>query len=126
MVANSIFYNAHSCASTMHAFHNAGPTAEHVQEGDVTMLAGPACSARTLFLCYPPPADESVGCMSMQCLQHYEGDTLVYVGEGKGGANASWVFFDLVEKEWECTKVVTLDPYPQCYEHLYIFKRKTT
>jgi len=99
-----------------------GPTAAHVQEGDVAVLA--EHGSRALFLCYPPPADESVGCMSAQCLQHYKGDTLVYVGEGKGGANASWVFFDLVEKEWECTKVVALDPFPQCYEHFYVFKRR--
>eukprot|EP00729_Bicosta_minor_P011247 gene11247-5527_t len=99
-----------------------GPTAAHVQEGNVAVLA--EHGSRALFLCYPPPADESVGCMSAQCLQHYKGDTLVYVGEGKGGANASWVFFDLVEKEWECTKVVALDPFPQCYEHFYVFKRR--
>ena len=54
----------------------------HVQEGNVAVLA--EHGSRALFLCYPPPADESVGCMSAQCLQHYKGDTLVYVGEGKG------------------------------------------
>ena len=103
-----------------------GPTASHVQVGDVAILGSSACNSRTLFLCYPPPADEKVGCMSSQCLLTFKGDTFVYVGEGKGGANASWAFFDIVEEEWECTKVLTLDPFPQCYEHLFVFKRRAS
>eukprot|EP00958_Prasinococcus_capsulatus_P015724 scaffold1687_cov405-Prasinococcus_capsulatus_cf.AAC.4 len=36
---------------------------------------------RALFLCWPPRGDA----MAMECLHHYEGDTVIYVGEWEPG-----------------------------------------
>ena len=57
-----------------------------VRDGDHTMAAQHA--DRTLFLCYPP-----AGPMAAECLRLYKGERLVYVGEGRGGVNASPHFF---------------------------------
>jgi|SRR5579859_160419 len=52
---------------------------------------------RTLFLCWPPYG----GSMATECLEHYKGDRLIYIGEGQGGCNADDNFFAALEKDWE-------------------------
>lgn len=74
---------------------------------------------KTLLLVYPAPGD-----MAMRCLQEFRGDTFVYVGEGRGGANASDEFFDGLDAEWDATSVLELDPFPQCFERLFVLRRK--
>jgi hypothetical protein len=77
-------------------------------------------SERVLFLCYPPE-----GTMAYDCLQSYKhGEYFVYVGEGRQGVNGSNEFFNMLETEWEIIEMDVLDPFPQCFERLYIFKRK--
>ena len=77
-------------------------------------------SNRTLFLCYPPE-----GTMALDCLKEYtNGEYLIYIGEGRQGVNGSNAFFDVLEKEWNVVHVDKLDPFPQCFERLYILKRK--
>ena len=80
---------------------------------------------RILLLVYPPPVEEptnndgdrndknndnATNDLAWTALQAYTavgGDTLVYVGEPKGGANASDAFFDaLVADEWILTHVL--------------------
>lgn len=73
----------------------------------------------SLLLVYPPPGDSG-----LRCLREYRGDALAYVGEGKGGANASDAFFDLLNAEWEVTSILDLDPFPQCFERLYLLRRR--
>lgn len=51
---------------------------------------------RTLFLCWPPMSD-----MAFQCLKHYKGDRLVYIGESSGGCTGDDAFFDVLENEWQ-------------------------
>lgn len=73
---------------------------------------------KTLLLVYPPPDD-----MALRCLQEYRGDALVYVGEGRGGVNACDDFFDRLDAEWEVVTVMELDPFPQCFEKLFVLRR---
>lgn len=54
----------------------------------------------------------------------YEGDCFVYVGEGRSGINANDAFFDKLDAEWEPTDILELDPFPQCFERLYVLRRK--
>ena len=49
---------------------------------------------------------------------------VLYVGEGRRGANASDGFFDRLELGWECVKIVELDPFPQCFERLFVLRRR--
>lgn len=74
---------------------------------------------RSLLLVYPNP-----GPMAHQCLNNYQGNTLVYVGEGRGGVNADENFFDLLAGgEWTLVKTEAVDTLPDCYERLYILRR---
>ncbi|GAX82104.1 hypothetical protein CEUSTIGMA_g9532.t1 [Chlamydomonas eustigma] len=74
---------------------------------------------RTLLLVYPGPTD-----MGLNCLNEYRGRYLLYVGEPRGGINGNEQFFNELEREWTCERVVPLDPFPDGYEQLYILKRK--
>jgi len=65
-----------------------------VQEGTPETLEKYA--DRILFLCWPPKSD-----MALECLKHYQGKRLVYIGEGDGGCTASEEFFEKLEQEWE-------------------------
>lgn len=74
---------------------------------------------RVLLLCYPDPSG-----MAQQCLDAYKGDTLLYVGEGRGGVNANAAFFDTLERDWECQIVEEMDPFPQCFERFFVLTRR--
>lgn len=50
---------------------------------------------RSLFMCWPYMDD-----MALRALMAYRGETLIYIGEGRGGCTASDEFFDLVDEEW--------------------------
>jgi hypothetical protein len=98
---------------------------------------------RVLLLVYPPP-----GPMGLETVLAYlnaspkysgscKNDTVVYVGEGRGGANADEAFFDFflgcdtssedTEKhEWVLEKVldVRVCPGGKGYEKMFVFRRK--
>lgn len=74
---------------------------------------------KTLLLVYPPPGETA-----SRCLREYQGDVFVYVGEGRGGANANDGFFDTLDAEWEATKILKLKPFAQCFERLFVMRRK--
>ena len=63
--------------------------------------------------------------MAARCLELYRGDVLVYVGEGRGGANASDAFFTALERDWECRRTVLLKPFPGNHERLFVMHRRT-
>ena len=101
---------------------------------------------RALLLVYPPP-----GSMALETVDAYvnaspgyrgsqQNDTVIYVGEGKGGANANDAFFDYLlgcneatsENEdgikksgWVLEKVMNVQKSPggKGYEKMFIFKR---
>ncbi|CAK9020635.1 unnamed protein product [Durusdinium trenchii] len=73
---------------------------------------------RTLLLVYPPPGD-----MASRCLSAYGGETLIYVGEGRGGVNANNHFFDLLSHEWTLEESLSLETLPWSYESVYVLKR---
>lgn len=74
---------------------------------------------KKLLLVYPPAGD-----LALRCVQEYQGDQFVYVGEGRSGMNANEEFFDKLDAEWEPTTILELDPFPQCFERLYVLRRK--
>jgi len=73
----------------------------------------------TLLLVYPGPDD-----MAYKALQRYRGDTLLYVGEARGGVNANPAFFDALEKDWICAEVHPVEPFPNGLEKLWVLKPK--
>ena len=104
---------------------------------------------RALLLVYPPP-----GPMALQTVlaylkaspdyhnAKYKNDTVVYVGEGRGGANADESFFDYFlsrnttdnnggdkeeeEPQWILEKVMDVHTCPggKGYEKMFVFQRK--
>ena len=84
------------------------------------------CRGRILLLVYPSPDD-----MAVTAIQEYAqistlNDTVVYVGEGRGGANANGTFFDYLENgEWILWQILPVKSFgTKGFEKLYIFKRR--
>lgn len=58
-----------------------------------------------LFLCWPPNHDS----MAVESFRHYiecGGETLLYLGEGAGGAHADQEFFNVLRDEYEYVRTV--------------------
>lgn len=91
-----------------------------------TTLRQWSCRGRVLLLVYPPP-----GSMAGETVKAYanlgpENDTVVYVGEGRGGANADNALFDYLENgNWAILRVLPVQSPPggKGYEKLYVFQR---
>ncbi len=91
------------------------------------VLTSWACRGRVLLLVYPPPGD-----MAIQVVQNYvsaatdDNDTVIYVGEGRGGANGDDSFFDFLEQgDWELLEEMDVPrpPGDKGYEKLFILRR---
>lgn len=77
-------------------------------------------SDRALFLCWPPHKDP----MAVNALKHYEGDTVLYIGEKRDGCTASDAFFRLLEKRFSLERTVELPVWPGMHDRLQVFKRR--
>jgi hypothetical protein len=90
------------------------------------VMEQPATKGRVLMLVFPSPGSD----MALDSLKAYiatgdNHDTLVYVGEGRGGANAPDEFFDYLEdNQWILVKVMAVKSFgTKGQEKLYILKR---
>jgi hypothetical protein len=84
------------------------------------------CRGRVLLLVFPPPGDMALKAASAYVeVSPTFNDTIVYVGEGRGGANADDAFFDLVESgDWVLVKVMPVQSFgDKGFEKLYVLKR---
>jgi hypothetical protein len=85
------------------------------------------CRGRALLLVYPPPASD----MAVQCARVYDqlaqdDHTIIYVGEGRGGATANDGFFDYLESsgQWLIMQVLDVKSFgTKGYEKLYVLKK---
>jgi hypothetical protein len=90
------------------------------------------CRERVLLLVYPPPGSD----MAVQCARAYadlkqNDHTILYVGEGRGGATANDAFFDYLESSstttadgWWICQVLDVHPFgSKGYEKLYVLKK---
>jgi hypothetical protein len=80
---------------------------------------------RTLFLCWPEYGTP----MAWSALSFYQeagGRTLVYIGEGRGGATGSDRFFDDLERDWLLREVVVLHRWRGISDHLMVYQRRET
>ena len=77
---------------------------------------------------YPPPGD-----MALQVVENYvnaapdDNNTIIYVGEGRGGANGSDSLFDFFERgDWELANETDVQrpPGDNGYEKLFILHRR--
>lgn len=83
-----------------HTAHGEEPTGELREVYHPVSKGGPEeCqhhADRTLFLCWPYMNE-----MAEECLKHYAGKRLIYIGEGQGGCTASDDFFEQLSAQWE-------------------------
>ncbi len=76
-------------------------------------------SDRTLFLCWPPYATN----MAWRCLDFYDGDRLIYIGEGYGGCNANDEFFKRLDDEWEHVDEYAHPQWDGIHDYTHFFHR---
>lgn len=83
------------------------------------------CRGRVLLLVFPPPGDMAAKAVHAYTATSPLNDTVVYVGEGRGGANGDDAFFDLLQSgEWILSSVLPCKSFgDKGYESLYIMKR---
>jgi len=110
------------------AFDNYSSPVPHVQKadnvifGNENQLLEKKYKQHTLFLCYPPLTQDSD--LGIKCLNMYKGDVIIYCGEGRRGSNCSEEFFDILEKKFTIKKVITLKPFADGAEKMFILERK--
>lgn len=73
---------------------------------------------RALMLCWPPMTP-----FAEAALRAYEGDTVVYVGEGWGGCCATDEFFDELDRSWTRTRTVAIPTWPGIHDTLSVWTR---
>ena len=62
--------------------------------------------------------------MAADALAAFEGPLVLFAGEGRGGANGTAAFFDALDRDFYCERVVALDPFPGGFEKLRVLRRK--
>ena len=84
---------------------------------------------RALLLVYPPPGSMAIETLSMYSNASPENDILIYVGEGRGGANANEEFFDFLENDgWILLDILAVlrPPGDKGCEQVYILQKPRT
>lgn len=90
-----------------------------------TALSSLDVQNRVLLLVYPPPGPLASLTVKKYTSRRWN-DTVIYVGEGRDGANADHSFFSMLEDEsWILLHVMDLPPSVgyKGYEKLYVFKK---
>ena len=87
---------------------------------------------RALMIIFPDPSPMAIDCLEAYTSSSELNDLVIYVGEGRGGANASGAFFDELERVdesgepvWELLDTCKLAPFgDKGFERLFIFKKR--
>ena len=66
----------------------------------------------------------SEGDLLERCLAHYDGEVLLFVGEGRGGVNGGQGLFDALEREWVVERHVEVRPFHGGFERLWVLQRR--
>lgn len=92
----------------------------NVRKGSTKVLVLPKYRDAVLFLCWPP-YDKT---LAYDALRTFQGDTFVYIGEGRGGCTGNDEFFDLLAAEWDEVERVYIPRWFGIHDVLYIYSRK--
>jgi hypothetical protein len=71
-----------------------------------------------LLLVWPPYDDP----MAADALEAYPGETVIYVGEGRGGCTADHRFHHLLHEDWELTETVDIPTYLGLHDRLEVWR----
>jgi hypothetical protein len=85
------------------------------------------CRGRILLLVYPPPGSMAVDAIVQYVSASQRNDIVIYIGEGRQGANANDDLFDQLENgEWILRKELEVKPFgSKGYEKLYVLQRRS-
>ena len=127
-------YHSKTIPAHKHFYPNVKHCTSHTD-----VVQGYASRGRVLLLVFPPPGPMARETIQAYINAHKEDDTVVYVGEGKGGANGDDELFDyLLGKvgasdeqsgggavKWELLKImyVRVCPGGKGYEKMFVFRR---
>lgn len=75
---------------------------------------------RNLLLCWPPYDDS----MALDCLVHWQGEFLFYIGEGPGGCTGDEMFHERADELFTTVKEIHLPQWPGLHDRLYIMRRR--
>lgn len=84
----------------------------------------------SLLLCWPTAEEEvgvedSVRFLARDCLEHYTGNTVIYVGEhGDPASTAGKQFLQKLHEEWECRATIGIPQWPGAKDSLTVWTRK--
>lgn len=90
----------------------------HIGEPDVLTEH----SDRTLLLIYPPYVEHEGASMSEECLDYYEGDTIIYIGEW-GGCTGTPEFHQRLQWDWEEVDGYRLPQRVGVKDYIHVLKR---
>lgn len=76
----------------------------------------------TLFLCWPPYNTSD----AHDILSRYEGNTLVYIGEGWEGCTGDDSFFQMLFDEWAKLSTHNNNRFDCMHDSICVYKRKTS
>jgi hypothetical protein len=82
--------------------------------------AAAAHSDRALFLCWPPHEEQ----LMHDALRAYQGQTVIYIGEGGGGATGTDEAHMLLEAQFHLIQTTRIPKYWGMHDRLYIYTRK--
>jgi hypothetical protein len=91
-----------------------------LQKGGPSMLARQAHADRTLFLCWPPYNED----MASLCLEHYQGERLVYLGESAGGCTGDAQFFEALERDWALVETHRPMQWDGIHDWVQVYERR--
>jgi hypothetical protein len=90
-----------------------------VQRGDSTECA--KHPEHALFLCWPPYNDP----MALRALESYQGNQLLYVGEGAGGCCGDDAFWEKIEREWREEWSCRVPRWPGMNDFMVLYSRQS-
>jgi hypothetical protein len=90
-----------------------------VQEGEAAEVAG-RHPDRVLFLCWPPYNTS----MAVDALLAYEGDRVVFIGEGDGGCTGDDQFFEVLRRDWvEEAFLMSHVQWDAIHDFVFVYRR---
>jgi hypothetical protein len=109
---------AHDAASGFNEYHAAVPCWTEVERGGAAAAKRHGAS-HALMLCYPPPAST----MAEECLRHFKGSTVIYVGEWSGDT-ATPAFESALQRSHVLERRVPLPGWGSTAATLTIWRRR--
>ena len=73
-----------------------------------------------LMMSWPPYAEP----MAHQALKNFNGNKLIFIGEGEGGCTGDDNFFKELNQNWNLIKEVDIPQWPYIHDYLYLYNRK--